>query len=406
METEVSVPAMPAVRHRENLLIERLLRRRGLGLRFPARLESRFRRKRDENAAALFRASVVYIGMLYAGMGLLAVTLIGISDLGVWPLTFSTFGLLLLAGWMLSFTRTFHCYYQRSTAVLAATAVAVAVIHPSLVGSEAMRTLVHIGTVYVMVVVYLALNLRFAYAMAAGWGGGLLGICVQMLAGVELDWDLLVPTYGGSSFLGMLMCYRDERYARRVFLQSRLLEQEKKHIQRLADRLEKLSLVDSLTGLANRRYFDQVFAREWRRCRREHRPMALMFVDVDFFKPYNDFYGHQQGDECLRELAQVIGDHAARAGDLAARYGGEEFVLLYPNLERDEARQLAERILEGMRERGIPHARSQASDVVTVSIGVAVLDMERDREQDDLMRRADEALYRAKQGGRDRIEMG
>lgn len=406
MESEISAPAMPAVRHRENLLIERLLQRRGLGLRFPARLETLFRRQRDENAAALFRSSIVYIGLLYAGIGLLAVSLVGVSDLGVWPLTFSSFGLLLLTAWVLSFTRTFHRYYQRSTAILAGAAVTVAVVHPSLVGNDAMRTLIHIGTVYVMVVVYLALNLRFLYANAAGWGGGLIGICGQMLFGIDLDWDLLVPTYGGSSFLGMLMCYRDERYSRRVFLQSRLLQQEKKHIQRLADRLERLSLVDSLTGLANRRYFDQVFAREWRRCRREHQPMVLMFVDVDFFKPYNDFYGHQQGDECLRELAQVIGDHAARGGDLAARYGGEEFVLLYPNTGRDEARTLAERILAAVRERGIPHARSKANEVVTVSLGVAVLDMEKDRAQDDLMRRADEALYRAKQGGRDCFEMG
>jgi diguanylate cyclase (GGDEF)-like protein len=390
---------------RQQVLIERMLRRRGLRLRFPDALEADYRQFRDGNAAGLFRASVVYIAVVYAGMGALAVLIIGPSRLGIWPLTFSSFGLLLLVGWLLSYAGAFHRFYQRSTSLLAGLAVAVAVAHPALIANDDMRVLIHIGTVYVMVVVYLALNLRVSYAMLAGWLGGGVSLLMQNLAGVSLEWDMLTPTYLGSSVLGMVLCYRDERGSRRLFLQARLLQQEKGHIQRLADRLEKLSLVDSLTGLANRRYFDQAFAREWRRCRRELRPMTLMFVDVDYFKAYNDFYGHQRGDDCLRDLAQVIAEHCSRAGDLAARYGGEEFVLLYPGIDRDEARELARQIMGAVHERAIPHARSEVANIVTVSIGVSVMAPGQESDRELLLRTADEALYTAKQGGRDRFEM-
>lgn len=405
METEIAVPRETGLRHREYLLIERLLKRRGLRLRFPRRLERIYRERSDQNAAVLFRSSIFYLVLVYAGMGVLGVSIVGPDHLGIWPLTYSLFGILILTGWLLSYNRFFQLYYQRTTSVLAGLAVTIAIIHPALIANDVMRILIHIGTVYVMVVVYLALNLRFPMAVTAGWCGGLLGMLILILAGVSIDWQLLIPTYGGSSFIGMVLCYRDERQDRRMFLQSRLLEQEKQRIQKLAERLERLSLVDSLTGLANRRYFDQVFAREWRRSRRDNDPLTLMFVDVDFFKAYNDFYGHQQGDECLRELAQIIADHASRAGDVAARYGGEEFVLLYPNMDREAARALARKIMESVHARAMPHARSRAAPIVTVSLGVAVLDAQRDHGREDLMRRADEALYHAKQGGRDRYEM-
>jgi diguanylate cyclase (GGDEF)-like protein len=406
MDTDIELP-VAATHQREHLLIERLLKRSAFRLRFPERLESAYREYRDSNAAALFRSSVIYIAYVYAGIGIMATVLVGYERLGLWPLTFSSFGLLLLLGWLMSFTRSFHVYYQRLTSALATLAVMVAVTHPTLIGHQEMRILVHIGTVYVMVIIYLALNLRFVYAALAGWGGGLVAFVLQLLAGVQPEWDMLVPTYGGASLLGMVLCYRGEYQSRRMFLQGRLLQQEKQRIQQLAERLETLSLVDSLTGLANRRYFDQVFEREWRRARREHHPMTLIFVDVDNFKAYNDFYGHQQGDECLRELARVMTEHSARAGDFVARYGGEEFVLLYPGLGIEEARAIAKRILESVRELAIPHARSSVAEYVTLSLGVAVLEADAGghEDRDALLRRADEAVYRAKRNGRNRFEV-
>ncbi len=406
MDTDIELPAA-ATRHREHLLIERLLKRSAFRLRFPERLESAYREYRDGNAAALFRSSVIYIAYVYAGIGIMATVLVGHERLGLWPLTFSSFGLLLLIGWLMSFARSFYLYYQRLTCALAALAAMVAVTHPALIGNQEMRILIHIGTVYVMVIIYLALNLRFVYACLAGWGGGLAALGLQVLVGVQPEWDMLIPTYGGASLLGMVLCYRDEYQSRRMFLQGRLLQQEKQRIQQLADRLETLSLVDGLTGLANRRYFDQVFEREWRRVRRERHPMTLIFADVDHFKPYNDFYGHQQGDECLRELARIMTEHTARAGDFAARYGGEEFVLLYPGFGAEEARTVARRILESVRERAMPHARSGVAEYVTISLGVAVLepDSRAHEDRDDLLRRADEAVYRAKRNGRNRFEV-
>ncbi len=406
MDTDIELP-VAATRHREHLLIERLLKRTAFKLRFPERLETAYREYRDANAATQFRSSVIYIAYVYAGIGIMATVLVGHERMGLWPLTFSSFGLLLLVGWLMSFARSFHLYYQRLTSALAALAVMVAVTHPTLIGQQEMRILVHIGTVYVMVIIYLSLNLRFIYATLAGWGGGLAAFALQMLAGLEPEWRMLAPTYGGASLLGMALCYRGEYQSRRMFLQGRLLQQEKQRIQQLADRLETLSLVDSLTGLANRRSFDQVFEREWRRARREHHPMTLIFVDVDNFKAYNDFYGHQQGDDCLRQLAGIMTEHSARAGDFAARYGGEEFVLLYPGLGSEEAGVIAQRILESVRTRAMPHARSSVAEYVTLSLGVAALEpkagVHEDRES--LLRRADEAVYRAKRNGRNRFEV-
>jgi diguanylate cyclase (GGDEF)-like protein len=406
MDTDIELP-VAATRHREHQLIERLLKRSGFRLRFPGRLEGAYRQYRDANAASLFRTSVIYIAYVYAGIGVMAALLAGYQQLGLWPLTFSSFGLLLLLGWVISFTPFFHRHYQAVTGVLATLAVMVAVSHPALIGNEAMRVLIHIGTVYVMVIIYLALNLRFVSASLAGWGGGLGALGLQMLWGVQPEWGMVAPTYGGASLLGMLLCYRDEYQSRRMFLQGRLLQQEKQRIQQLADRLETLSLVDSLTGLANRRAFDQVFEREWRRARRECHAIALIFVDVDNFKAYNDFYGHQQGDDCLRELARIMTQHSERASDFAARYGGEEFVLLYPGLGVDDARALAQRILTAVRESAMPHARSSVAEYVTLSLGVAVREANDPEYSDraDLLRRADEAVYRAKRNGRNRFEV-
>lgn len=406
MDTDIELP-VAATRHRENLLIERLLKRSSFKLRFPARLEKAYEEYRDGNAGSLLRSSVIYIAYVYAGIGIMVTVLVGYEQLGLWPLTFSSFGLLLLLGWLLSFAPSFQRHYQPVTCALASLAVMVGVTHPTLIGNEAMRVLVHIGTVYVMVIIYLALNLRFVYASLAGWGGGLTALGLQVLSGLEPEWDMVAPTYGGASLLGMLLCYRDEYQSRRMFLQGRLLQQEKQRIQQLADRLETLSLVDSLTGLANRRCFDQVFEREWRRARRERHPVTLIFVDVDNFKAYNDFYGHQQGDDCLRELARIMTQNSGRAGDFAARYGGEEFVLLYPGSGVDDARAVAQRILADVRERSMPHARSSVAEYVTLSLGVAVLEPDGEGHGDraDLLRRADEAVYRAKRNGRNRFEV-
>jgi len=176
---------------------------------------------------------------------------------------------------------------------------------------------------------------------------------------------------------------------------------EKTEALRLAnEHLEALSFSDALTGLANRRRFDEALAREWRRTARAQLPLALVLADIDSFKAYNDSVGHAAGDDCLRAVADVIRDIAGRAGDLAARYGGEEFVLLLPGLDRTAALAFAERLRAACEARALPHPASVVGPTVTLSLGVAAWVPDAANSPQSLFTAADEALYRAKAAGR------
>jgi len=167
--------------------------------------------------------------------------------------------------------------------------------------------------------------------------------------------------------------------------------------------LERLSALDSLTQIANRRRFDGVLRQEWRRAARDLSPLSLVFCDIDYFKRFNDTYGHQAGDECLVRVAQTMDETLNRAADLAARYGGEEFVALLVDTEPEGARTLAERIrtrIEGLR---VEHRSSDVGAFLTVSLGVATVVPRPGLRPEDLVDLADRALYAAKQGGRNRV---
>jgi diguanylate cyclase len=173
-------------------------------------------------------------------------------------------------------------------------------------------------------------------------------------------------------------------------------------------RLQALSHTDALTDVGNRRLFDQRLQEEWHRARRHGWSVALVMIDVDHFKRFNDRHGHQEGDACLRRVAQSLQGCARRASDLVARYGGEEFVLILPHTALDDAAIVAQRCLAAIDEALIPHGDSPTAANVTISIGVAAvrLDAASDGDVARLVRAADAALYRAKSGGRHRVERG
>lgn len=175
------------------------------------------------------------------------------------------------------------------------------------------------------------------------------------------------------------------------------------HLKLAAQRreLERLSLQDGLTGIANRRYFDDALERSLRMAARERRTLALAIMDVDHFKQYNDFYGHGAGDEALRQVASVLGTFAQRPGDVAARYGGEEFVLLMP--EVNDFAAILEELRQAVIACGIIHERSPTSHVLTLSGGGVVVHDTSDASAMLLMQRADRLLYQAKNAGRNRI---
>ncbi len=164
-------------------------------------------------------------------------------------------------------------------------------------------------------------------------------------------------------------------------------------------RLASLSATDGLTGIANRRRFDEVLASEWNRAARSGQPLALVMLDMDFFKAYNDHYGHLAGDDCLRHIAHVLGTHLHRSGDLVARYGGEEFVLLASVRDSADALHIAETARLALAALALPHAASSFG-VVTASLGVAVHVPAGGEAADLLVQQADQALYRAKARGR------
>ena len=179
-----------------------------------------------------------------------------------------------------------------------------------------------------------------------------------------------------------------------------LLEEMNKKLQQSNERLLRMANVDGLTGLANRRYFDEFLAKEWRRALRLSHPVSLLMIDIDYFKAYNDTYGHLEGDETLKKVARTLQLPLKRPLDLAARYGGEEFVVLLPDTDMDGAVNIAKLIHAQVSALRIPHTRSQAKDYVTISLGVASCQPAKTSQPEIIVGLADNALYKAKMEGR------
>jgi diguanylate cyclase (GGDEF)-like protein/hemerythrin-like metal-binding protein/PAS domain S-box-containing protein len=181
-------------------------------------------------------------------------------------------------------------------------------------------------------------------------------------------------------------------------------KQAEKALEESRCALEALSITDGLTGIANRRRFDEVLNQEYARHARSGAELSLIMLDIDHFKTFNDTYGHVAGDDCLRRIGRVIADCANRLTDLAARYGGEEFAYILPETDRAGAIVIAERIRRGIQVLAIPHRRSDTADCVTASLGVVTLRCTIGGSVFDIVSQADELLYRAKSRGRNRVE--
>jgi diguanylate cyclase (GGDEF)-like protein len=177
-----------------------------------------------------------------------------------------------------------------------------------------------------------------------------------------------------------------------------------KTIQRLETEADKI-FYDPLTGIYNRRFFDENLKRIIKSLSRSGGLLSLIMIDIDHFKGYNDHYGHMAGDDCLKEVAATLTGTITRGDDFVARYGGEEFVVVLPNTGEGGARLIAEKLLENIRNRNIPHEKNEAADRVTVSIGVAFGHVDHTQSGDDYIKRADEMLYASKQGGRNRYSL-
>ena len=218
-----------------------------------------------------------------------------------------------------------------------------------------------------------------------------------------------------TSFVLLILLYENS------ILYAALIETHASDRKKAAE-LQRLTAVDALTGIANRRAFDKALDQEWRRTVRNSTPLSLLMIDVDCFKRFNDTYGHVAGDQCLRAIAEVLARNARRAGEVAARYGGEEFAVLLPHMNNDEAHSLAQRVCQAVRDLKVPHESSTTAAHVTISVGVASASLaalsipEGTPLSNDaaearasrsgpvsLVRTADQALYAAKAAGRNRV---
>ncbi|NIA05802.1 MAG: diguanylate cyclase [Proteobacteria bacterium] len=183
----------------------------------------------------------------------------------------------------------------------------------------------------------------------------------------------------------------------------RALEESQLRLAEANKILKKLSSMDGLTGVPNRRRFDEVLKQEWLRAIRHSTSISLIMIDIDFFKLFNDTYGHQGGDDCLKQVAKTLDESAERVTDMVARYGGEEFVVVLPETGTKGVLAVAETMRANVEAQHIPHENSKVTDHVTISLGVATAVPERGSREEDLIAAADQALYEAKNHGRNQV---
>lgn len=286
----------------------------------------------------------------------------------------------------LTFVRRPEVWYPRTVSVLAPAAL-VAIAWLGLwawgLGEGRLFPRLILG----MIVVYFVLGLPFRTAFA--------GNVIAIVAYVGLALVSAMPAPQLIHYVCLLLvsstvcamgAYRLEQARRIAWLEGQLLAET--------------ALQDGLTGIHNRRRLDEHLQRVWHQCVREHKPLALLFADIDHFKAYNDRYGHQAGDEALKAVASVLARHARRPLDLAARFGGEEFAVVLYDTTREHALRIGEEILAEVRGLGITHDASSAASVLTISLGIACVVPVARRSSAGLLQLADQALYAAKDGGR------
>jgi diguanylate cyclase (GGDEF)-like protein len=280
--------------------------------------------------------------------------------------------------------------YYSEVAAVGVTLVGFVVTYISDIAALQGASYVLAGLVMVILYASLFLGLLFNTAIAIATLLVITHVVMGIVVGLPLN-ELCYMTaiLGAAAVIGGISTYNLEHALRTNFLETRLLNE-------LAER-------DGLTGLYNRRIFDDFIRRVWRQSRREEVPIGIVFVDIDYFKIYNDLYGHQAGDDCLKKVAGSIAHCAKRPFDFAARYGGEEFVLVLYGPPDDYARSLPEQIRRDVLDLAIPHAGSTCALHVTVSVGVALARATSSRSLAGAIQTADEALYQAKREGRNRV---
>ena len=383
-----------------------LLISRGLNfVWFPKELEAIYRDQYRNEAAHEFRyRAPIILGLyLFLSFGIYQVLP---PDMRLeWIAYYGWVGIIILLAWLLSFVPIMNRWFDHYVCIGSMGAVAITFTLINVLAQGQHNILFHAAMMHAVVIIYGFVGMRFYTAMFAGWMGGLIGIAASTWLSGSIDWTFLHRTYTFSSFLGMALAYATDRQHRENYLQNCMIELNRLELMRQAQQLSILSQQDALTGLANRRYLDEVLENEWKRAMRHEMPITIMMIDIDFFKLYNDTLGHIQGDQCLRRIAILLGSITSRSGDLAARYGGEEFLLLFSMTDQDQALIQVKRLMELVSNIGINHPKSQISKHVTISVGVATMVPSLGDSLSEFISRADHALYIAKSNGRNQYHI-
>ena len=386
--------ADPALKHE----LEHILAKGFRLLRFPAYLERYFAHSYQKIAVDTCLSNSPYIGILFALMGVVAFTQYPELQSGLFLYSYLLAGLGLISIYwcarLPATVRWFSWYVGFASALTLLLFLVNLNVLPSTTSQSFMQPIV----IYSTILIYAIAKMRFYNAILWCQLAALFNVVVSTLV-------LQIPSFDWQTFLfansiGIAICYVLEHRERTLFLQRLLLDIEKTEQQQLNRNLQLLSRMDSLTNLANRRYFSERLTMEWKRCMREQKPLSVVLLDIDYFKQFNDCYGHLKGDHCLVQVAKALKREASRPAELVGRYGGEEFILLYPNVDEHQIKKTLVRIQQRIIDLAIPHHGSAISPVVTASLGAATVVPHYSFSPEKLVSEADHLLYQSKERGR------
>ncbi len=263
-----------------------------------------------------------------------------------------------------------------------------------------MHPLIMLSVLLVCFSCYSSTLLPFKIAVTVCTLSLVLGLGLLLLSGTAFNLYAFIFALSAGNLVGTSICYLNEYLMRKSFLQRYLMALEKRQLRSLSRQFETQSLNDALTNIPNRRHFNINYKLEWMRCLKNAQPLSLIFIDIDHYKKFNDFYGHQNGDNCLKNIAQSLELLLIRPQDMISRYGGEEFIMLLPRTDVFFAIQTATKIQNQILKLNIPHATSPIANHVTLSMGIASMIPTQDDHLSYLIDMADKALYKAKSNGR------
>lgn len=374
-------------------------------------LEQEYRNQYRRSAIKALRFNGTLSSFLFIFIGALILRLIPTDSVYDWILydvsAFFIVSIFWGLVWLSAFERWFDWYVSIGGIIAIATSVFVNNSIPLGNGT----TLSYTALTYIVLFIYCFIGLRVQIALFTGITGGILGVSLTYIVGADVKWDIFNGTFGIASILALFLAYGIDRQTRVNFLQSYLLHLNVKQSKNLLEaseamvsKLDELSNRDALTGLANRRYLDEIFLHEWHRALHNQHSLVVMMIDIDYFKGYNDTMGHLAGDECLRKVASLISNVTHRRGEFSARYGGEEFILLYQNLDMMSVEMQAQKLYADLTDANIIYPTVECGRV-TFSMGISVCIPSAEMSAVQLIQQADSALYKAKANGRNRYEV-